>query len=1072
MEIEGKYTDLTFFTNDGETSILDRFKAVLKTVEFFDILVGYFRISGFYQLYKSFEGIEKIRILVGLNIDTKSFQIIDTIKHTGEFDFVTHSKTKELIGQKIIDEIENSEDSQEVEAGIHKFIEYLNTGKIEIKAHPTQALHAKVYISRYFKYDRDFGNVITGSSNFSESGLISNYEFNVQLKNSQDVKFALEKFELLWEQAVDISDCYVETIRNKTYFTDTITPYQLYLKLLYEYFKADLSLDSNLFYQNIPSGFMKLKYQEQAVINAKKILDEYGGVFLADVVGLGKTFMATLLANQLPGRNLVIASPALLTKDNPNSWLNVFQDFKIAAEFESLGKLEKIIERGTDRYDNVFIDEAHKFRNENNTSYEKLSAICRGKKVILITATPLNNSPIDILSQIKLFQKAKNSTIPGIKNLDGFFSSLNRRLKELDRKDDYDAYMDIIKDNSVQIRDKVLKHLMVRRTRKEIETYFEEDLKNQGLKFPFINPPEPIFYKLDTNLNSVFTKTISLITDETQFKYSRYTPLLYLKNGLTDFEKTSQRNMGGFMKILLIKRLESSFQAFKKTLTRFIKSYEDFIAAYNKGKVYISKKHWQKIMDLFLSENYDAIQKFIDDDKAEEFSKNDFTINLKLDIESDLNTLKTIESLWENINYDPKLDSFIKIIKEKDELQKNKLIIFTESKDTAEYLSENLTIRLKEEVLIYHGGSSEKELKTVISNFDAKARYSKDNYRIIVSTEVLSEGVNLHRSNVVINYDIPWNPTRMIQRVGRINRVDTPFSDIYIFNFFPTEEANDIIKLKEAAISKINYFIEMLGNDAKLLTDGEEIKSFELFNKLTSKEYILGEDESEESELKFLRVIEDVRDNNNDLYAKIKSLPRKARVTREANPSFKFDENALVTYFRKGKLEKFYLATKSKNIEIDFLTTAKLFESLEKTPAQKPQIDFHDLLRRNKAQIDIDLLSSEESEEITQKGGRDNTIRIKRILNAKEIKRFNGFSDNDDDYLAKVRNILDEGAMPKTVAKRIFSEIKSEANPIKILAAIKRNLSDHFFNDTTSGKDVSLNIPKEVILSEYLIKQE
>ncbi len=1070
MDIETKYTDLTFFTNDSEDSILDRFKSVLKTVEFFDILVGYFRISGFHRLYKSFEKIEKIRILVGLNIDKKTFQIIETSKTRGKLDFETHTRTKEIIGEKVIDEIEKSEDTQEVEEGIHKFIEYLKSGKIEIKAHPSQDLHAKVYISRYFKDDRDFGNVITGSSNFSETGLVANYEFNVQLKNSQDVKFALEKFELLWEQAVDISDYYVDTVQTKTHLNESITPYQIYLKLLYEYFKTDLSLDPNLFYQNIPEGFMKLKYQEQAVTNAKKIIDEYGGVFLADVVGLGKTFMATLLANQLPGRNLVIASPALLTKDNPNSWLNVFHDFKIAAEFESIGKLEKIIERGTERYDNVFIDEAHKFRNENNVSYENLSAICRGKKVILVTATPLNNSPLDILSQIKLFQKGKNSTIPGIKNLENFFGSLQRRLKDLDRKDDYDAYMDIVKDNAVQIRDKVLKHIMVRRTRKEIDTYFKDDLKNQGLKFPVVNPPKPIFYKLDVTLNNIFIKTIALITDEKQFKYSRYTPLLYLKEELSDFEKTSQRNMGGFMKILLIKRLESSFFAFKNTLARFIKSYEDFLAAYNKGKVYVSKKHWQKIMDFFLAENYDAIQKLIDDEKAEEYRKNDFTLQLKSDIESDLKTLKVIEELWKNINYDPKLDSFIDKIKEQKVLQKSKLIIFTESKETAQYLSDNLKTRLNDKVLIYHGGSSEKELKTVISNFDAKARNPKDNYRIIVTTEVLSEGINLHRSNVVINYDIPWNPTRMIQRVGRINRVDTPFNKIYTYNFFPTEEANDIIKLKEAAVAKINYFIEMLGNDAKLLTDGEEIKSFELFNKLTSKEFIIGDEDGEESELKYLRVIEDIRDNNRELFAQIKNLPRKARVARKANVAFKLDENALITYFRKGRLEKFYLASESQNTELDFLTTAKLFEASEKTPGQRIHKDFHELLSSNKAQIEIDLLEKEEVEESTKKGGRDNANRIRKILNAKEIKRYNGFTDTDDEYLVKVRDMLDEGGMPKTVAKRIFTEIKDETNPMKILAAIKRNLPEQFFNHTASAKDVSMSIPKEVILSEYLIK--
>lgn len=1070
MDNNIKYNDLTFFTNEGHNTLLDRLKTILKTVGFFDILVGYFRISGFHQLYESFEHIEKIRILVGLNIDKKTFQIIETSKIPGKLDFESHARTKEIIGRQLINEIENSDDTLEVEKGVLKFIEWLKSGKIEIKAHPTQNLHAKVYISRYFKEDRDYGNVITGSSNFSESGLVANYEFNVQLKNSQDVQYALERFEKLWSEAVDISDYYVDTVTYKTHFNPQLTPYQIYLKLLYEYFKADLSLNPDLFYNNLPENFIKLKYQEQAVTNAKKILDEYGGVFLADVVGLGKTYMAALLANQLPGRNLVIASPALVNKDNPNSWPNVFLDFKISAEFESVGKLDKIIERGTDRYDNIFIDEAHKFRNENNTSYETLATICRGKKVILVTATPLNNSPLDILAQIKLFQKAKKSTIPGVKNLEKFFNDLQKRLKNLDRKADYDEYMRVVKENADAIRDKVLKYIMVRRTRSEIEKYFKEDLKEQDLKFPKVSAPVSIFYKLDKKLNAVFTETIRLITDRSQFKYARYTPLLYLKKELSDFEKTSQQNMGGFMRILLVKRLESSFYAFKNTLNRFILSYENFLKAYNKGSVYLSKKYWQKVIDYFLDDNYDAIQKLIDEEKAEEYSKNDFTDQLPEDIKIDLTTLKKIYDLWKDIDYDPKLDSFVETINADKILKKNKLIIFTESKETAEYLSHKLETILHEKVLIYHGGSTDADLKVVIANFDARARHPKDNYRIIVTTEVLSEGINLHRSNVVINYDIPWNPTRMIQRVGRVNRVDTPFKEIYTYNFFPTEEANDIIKLKEAAIAKINYFIEMLGNDAKLLTDGEEIKSFELFNKLTSKEFIIGDEEGVESELKYLKVIENIRDNDQELFSQIKSLPRKARVARKVPSRIELFENAVLTYFRKGKLEKFYLSNDRESTELDFLTAAKLFEATEKTKVHKLSEDFYRLLTDNKAKMDADLSEDVLDQDTAKKSGRDNAIRILKILKAKEMRRYEGFTDLDDEYLDKVRKLIEEGGMPKKTAKTIFNHLKGETNPVKILAIIKKHLPNQLFNATQTVQDISMSSPKEVILSEYLLK--
>jgi len=1058
-------TDLTFFTNEAGSTLLHRFIKTLKDVRFFDIIVGYFRSSGFFHLYKSFENIEKIRILVGLNLDKKTYQIIETA-NTKEFE--SHNKIKELFGNELICEIDNSSDTKEVEDGIIKFVEYLKKGKIEIKAHPSRDIHAKVYISRYHEDDRDFGNVITGSSNFSESGLVSQREFNVQLKNSSDVKFALDQFELLWKEAVDISDYYIDTIKTKTYLDDSITPYELYLKFLYEYFKEDLSINEDLFFKNFPKDFMQLKYQEQAVINAKKVLNEFGGVFLADVVGLGKTYISALLANQLAGRHLIIASPALLDRDNPNSWTNVFHDFKIAAEFESVGKLDKIIARGTDRYDNVFIDEAHKFRNETNISYELLSRICSGKKVILVTATPLNNTPLDILTQIKLFQKGKNSTIPAIKDLEYFFSKLQRRLKNLDRQKDYDKYIEIVKENSNQIRERVLKHIMVRRTRNEIVNYFSTDLKVQGLKFPEVTAPTPVFYELDEHLDKIFFETIKLITDKNTFTYARYTPLLYLKEELSEFDKTSQRNMGRFMKGLLVKRLESSFYAFKNTLNRFILSYENFIKAFDKGSVYFSKKYWNRIIEYFLNDDFDSIQQLIDDEKAEEYPSNAFTKELKQELQTDLDTLIKIKTWWDNIDYDPKLEKFVVELKQAKRLKENKLVIFTESKETAEYLYENLAAQISQKVFLFHGGSSQADLNSVISNFDAKAHNKKNDYRILITTEVLSEGVNLHASNVVINYDIPWNPTRMIQRVGRINRVDTPHDTIYTFNFFPTEQSNDLIKLKEAAIAKINYFIEMLGNDAQLLTDGEEIKSFELFNKLTSKEFITGEDEKVESELKYLNVIADIRDNNQNLFTKIKYLPKKARSSRQIEKEINLDSESLLTYFRKGKLEKFYLANKSETIELDFITSAKLFEAKLETKRQKILNNYHNLLEKNRNEL-INNLSEEEIQETTSRRGRDNAVRIQKILRSKEIRTYTGFTEIDDQYIKNVIKLLEDGVLPKSVTKRIYNELEDLTHPIKIIGAIKRNLPDEFFYGNSLSHDNIMKNPSEVILSECFV---
>lgn len=1061
-------TDLTFITNENNQSLLERFRVLIKDTRYFDVLVGYFYSSGFYKLYPVLENTEKIRILIGIGTGRDTLENIRAAEEQLSLSF-SHVEAKEEFSNLIASELENSEDTPTIEKGVQKFIEWIKSGKLEIRAYPTANIHAKLYILTFKEGDRDVGRVITGSSNFSQKGLADNLEFNVELKTASDHKFAQDKFNDLWKDSVDVSEKYIETVNGKTWLNNTITPYQLYLKFLYEYFKDQISRTEDIFYKYTPEKFRKLEYQEQAVLNAKKILEEYGGVFLSDVVGLGKTYISAMLANQLDGRNLVIAPPVLLDRDNPGSWQNVFSDFKVSADFESLGKLEKLAERGTDKYKNVFIDEAHRFRTEDNVTYEKLAQICRGKRVILVTATPYNNSPKDILSQIKLFQKAKKSTIPNLPNLEMFFSGLEKKLKDLDRKTNRSEYLETVRQNASDIREKVLKYLMVRRTRSEIVKYFGKDLAKQKLRFPDVADPEPLFYELDDEENEIFTKTIELIAQK--FKYARYTPLLpnYYKGEIDQQTSQGQKNMGRFMKILLVKRLESSFFAFRNTLDRFIASYESFINEFNKGNVYVSKKHISKVFELLDNDDDTAIQKLIDEDKAQRYRTSDFEDTFKTDLENDLSILRDIAKMWRRINRDPKLAKFIDALSSQKVLQDNKLIIFTESKETAEYLEKNLGQKFPNQVLAYHGGSSAVIREKVIENFDAQARFPHDDYRILIATEVLSEGVNLHRSNCVINYDIPWNPTRLMQRTGRINRVDTKHEKIYTYNFFPTQQSNDQIKLNEAAEAKIEAFIELLGADAKLLTEGEEIKSHDLWLKLTSKETITGEDESEDSDLKYLHIIRDIRDNNPDLFETIKRLPKKARTARKYSDG---KHNSLLTFFRKGKLQKFYSADKEAN-ELDFITAAKLLEVNKDTKRENIGENFYDLLAMNK-QAFVET-TTEEAQEVQSKKGRDSLVQIVKILRSKEIKYFKGYTDEDEAYINSVIRILEEGALPKRTAKDLLKllnkELGEKFNPLKLLSILKVSIPSEFFKETLAESSAQVAGPREVILSEYLISE-
>ncbi len=316
---------------------------------------------------------------------------------------------------------------------------------------------------------------------------------------------------------------------------------------------------------------------------------------------------------------------------------------------------------------------------------------------------------------------------------------------------------------------------MVRRTRQEIEKYFAEDLKRNNIKFPVVENPKPLYYQLNQLEDEIFVKTIYLITKK--FTYSRYTPLLYLKEKITQLEEQSQKNMSGFMKVLLVKRLESSFYAFRNSVYRFINSYEKFIKEFENGNVYVSKKYINKIFDLLEKGDDAAIEELIETGKAERFSSKDFNEDFINDLKKDLQILKDIKSMWENIKRDPKLETLIDKLKNDELLMKNKLIIFTESKETAEYLAEKINFEFGEISLAFHSSSSEKDRDKIIANFDARAKNQKDEYRILITTDVLAEGVNLHRSNIVINTTFHGIPQRsfQLQTNQMVLKLDTGF---------------------------------------------------------------------------------------------------------------------------------------------------------------------------------------------------------------------------------------------------------------------------------------------------------
>lgn len=1073
-------TDLTFFTNEPNAALVDRFKNTLRAVQYFDVLVGYFRTSGFHQLADSLENVEKIRILVGLNVDQKTFELIDTVRSQTNIDFNSHKDTRNAAMDAAVTEIDASSDDFLTEYGIKKFIEFLsndcpnpeeditgggNGKKLEFRAYPSGNIHAKVYISRYGEEQVSYGSVITGSSNFSHSGLIGNREFNVELKDKGDVDFAINQFEDLWKDGVDISEKFVDTVRTKTWLNEDISPYQLYLKMLYEYLKEDINLDQEIEI-DMPEGFMDLQYQQQAIVSAKKILEAFHGVFLADVVGLGKTYISAMLAQQLGGGKLVICPPVLI-----DYWKDTFFEFGVKKyEIESLGKLDRILETDIDKYETIFIDEAHRFRNEYTQGFEKLTEICYGKKVVLVTATPLNNTFLDIFNQIKLFQSPKRSTIPGVVNLEKFFNKWMTQLNK--HKKSHPKYLDIIKDGAEDIREKVLKYIMVRRTRSEIKKYFNKDIEEQGLFFPEVDDPRRLIYKFDATIGLVFTQTIDMLK---QFSYSRYMPLVFLNRQLTEFELQQQRNVGGFMKGILVKRLESSFYAFKKSVGRFVKSYENFIEMYGEGRVLISKTI--NVYDLIDEDNEEKIQRLIEEEKVQEYQSSDFTPEFEQALENDLNILKEIKKLWQPIDADPKLDKFITELESGGNLNGKKILVFTESLETGEYLFGKLKENFGSQVLFFssNGGLVEDETlvksearRKITNNYDPRAREPEDDIQILISTDVLAEGVNLHRSYSIINYDLPWNPTRVLQRVGRVNRVGTENEEIHIYNFFPTDESDEHLGLEDNIKSKIQAFHDTLGEDARYLTDEEVVSSHELFGdtlykKLTSKKTYEQEDDNYKSELEYLKFIRDIRDNEPKLFEKIKRLPKKARSAKSED----FNNDGLITFFRKGKLKKFMFTNGEQSEEIPFFDAVNIFKCEPNVDRQSIPKEYYDFLKKNKEKFDhITMDEIEEGEK--SRGGRSNKQYVIGTLKSDLIRKCTSFTDDDEEFIQIVLEKYNEGIIPKNITKRIKQKIEKEGEALKILSVLKREIPGRLLGIRHSGGSEGFISKREVILSEWL----
>ena len=809
-----------------------------------------------------------------------------------------------------------------------------------MRIHPKQNIHAKIYIFREEVYHpHGYGAVITGSSNLTEAGLEDNFEFNVELRYDDDIKFATETFEKLWEESVEIDLTHIEKIKNESYLNPNFTPYEIYLKFLLEYFGKSIDFDPNSV-SDLPKGYKKLSYQIDAVNDGYSKMMRYNGFFLSDVVGLGKTIVAALIAkkfffsNGFPAhrsRTLVIVPPAL--KDG---WIETLETFKIDnVKVMTNGSLHKL--KSPESYDLIIVDEAHKFRSDTASMYTELQKLCKtktirfdgsahDKKVILISATPLNNKPEDIANLVYLFQDSKNSTLEE-GNLQRFFREQTDKYKKLKKLKDIEVISDGIKAVYEKIRVKIVEPLTVRRTRADLlgNEAYRKDLEEQGISFPIVKAPQKIFYQLDSNLDALYDRTIEALSKK--LKYFRYQAIKYLVSSKKKkYPKADMVSiqLAGIMKTLLVKRIDSSFEAFKQSLRRYRDANRVMLDMFGKGTIYIAPN--LHVNELLMADKEDELIKQIDearytDPTIEICTPEDFDPQFIKGLQDDGDILEGLVTEWDIITQDPKLEEFVKKLQQElfdnDINHEGKLVIFSESKETTEYLAKELKQRGFSKILTVTSANRSDMMPIIRENFDANFNGNKKNdFNIVISTEVLAEGVNLHRANVIVNYDTPWNSTRLMQRIGRVNRIGSTASEVHIYNFFPTTKVNNDIELEKKAKMKLFAFHAALGEDSQIYSTDEQPESFGLFDKTI--------DEERDEKLCYLMWLRQLKSVNPELIKRISKLPLRARVGRKN----KLIPRSTLTFIRNKRRDAFTFVREDGSVEeLTFLEAVKEFHA-------------------------------------------------------------------------------------------------------------------------------------------------
>ncbi len=882
--------------------LVDHINRILSSTESASFAVGYFFLSGLTSIAEKLKDVKELRLLIGntTNQETleqlaEGYRRLELVKDAAEAQSYPKRTEARQIVQETAENIRSSmelmDQTDEGESLIKEMVRMIEEKRLKVKVYTKGRLHAKAYIFDYgIVFDgagkpvdrHEKGIAIVGSSNLTLSGVTHNTELNVVVQGNDNHDELVLWFNELWKESPDFDEALMYEMK-QSWAVAPVRPYDIYMKTIYSLVKDRLEGEDDrdiLFDSEITRDLAV--FQKVVLKRAIQIIRDYGGVFVADVVGLGKSYIGAAIVKQFErtdhARPLIICPAALV-----EMWERYNEAYELNARVLSMGLLREDDEDGLNmllkdaKYrdrDFLLLDESHNFRYPDTQRYQVLQQfLSTGRHCCFLTATPRNKSAWDVYSQLKLFHQDDKTDLP------------------IDPPD-LKQYFKLIEKGDKKLPD-LLANVLIRRTRNNIlrwygfdaETHqpvdpskFREYLDGQRRAYVMVGGRHQFFpkreletieYSIEDTYQGLYQELRSYLGKSRKGYLIEPIPgvLSYARYGLWHFVvKDKQRrepyaslhragvNLRGLTRILLFKRFESSVYAFRETIRRLLAVHQRFLEALSDGIVPAG----DDAQTILYEPNYAEEQDLMDAlrQASGRYDAADFDMDrLRQHIEHDIELFKKMLKLVEPIT--PEKDAKLQKLKTellKDPLREGKKLIFTQYADTARYLFDNLNPQGKKadiEVIF----SGDKSKVKVVGRFAPKAN---PEYRLapgeselmtVIATDVLAEGLNLQDCDKIVNYDLHWNPVRLIQRFGRIDRIGSDHDVIYGFNFLPEIGIERNLGLKQKLHNRIQELHDSIGEDSAILDHTEKLNEEAMYAIYEKKGGQLGLFDDEESDL-------------------------------------------------------------------------------------------------------------------------------------------------------------------------------------------------------------------------------